>query len=128
MLLEKVDEYHRQRTAHQCEAAGVDPDVLHPAAELVDHRHDIVAHVAEMQEPRQYRHGDHHLRPGLHVNSKKHEKRHEEMAKDDQHTNVPPRTILSLYIPECLLRDGSVPDQEILREMNVGVKHREGKK
>ena len=50
------------------------------------------------------------------------------MAEDDQHADVPPRAVLALHVPERLLRDGGIPDQEVLREMDVGVKHREGEK
>ena len=50
------------------------------------------------------------------------------MAKDEQHAQIPPSAVLTFDIPEGLFRNGRIPDEKVLRKMDVGIEHGEGKK
>ena len=89
-------------------------------------------HIAVMHEPGPDRETGHQREPMLHIDSQQDEKRHKEMAENDDLADPKPsvplagtRTNLAQDVPERFFGDIGVPDDEILSKGDVGVKYRE---
>src|SRR5947207_8366086 len=84
---------------------------------------DVKGEVEVVHQPCPHPNRRHVTKLALHIDAEQSEERQEEMAKDDDHSDPKPRPSFANDIPERLLRDITVPDDEVLREMDVSVEH-----
>src|SRR5947209_20605124 len=77
-----------------------------------------------MHEPRPRRHRHHKFKHVLHIDPQKRQEWNEEVAEDNNQPDPPPRALLANHIPRGLVRNVAIPNDEVLSEMDVGIKHR----
>src|SRR5437016_14619255 len=94
----------------------------------MENRHNVKGQVDEVHQPRPNAKGGHVRKDMLDVDPQQAQERHEKMAENNDHPDAPPASLFTHHVPEGFFGHVAIPDNEILREMNVGVKDREGKK
>ena len=93
----------------------------------MQNRHNIKGEIDKLHQPGPNPDWDHE--PGeFYIDPQKGQKRNKEMPEDDDHSNGPPRTAFANFIPKRLLRHVGIPDDEILRKMDISVEHSESQK
>ncbi len=92
----------------------------------VQNWHDVEGEIAEVHEPRPHAKRDHHRQGQFRVDAQQRQEGQREVAEDDYHADVRPTPFFADHVPKGFFRHVGVPDDEVLREMDVGVENREG--
>ena len=90
------------------------------------HGHDVKRQIDEMHQPRPNAERKHEGEDVLHIDTQQRQEREEEMAENNDQADIEPSPFFADDIPESFLRHIPVPNDEVLREMDVGIKDREG--
>ena len=117
--VEILDEHHRQHAANERHAGDVEP--VDGESRLVNQRHDVEGHVAEVHEPRPDGERDHERKLELRVLIQHRDEGHEKVTEDDDHPDLPPRPDFTFHVVIGFLGNVRVVDEEVLGEMDVGV-------
>ena len=86
---------------------------------------DVEGQIDKMHEPSPDTDGRHVWKNTLHIDPQQAEEGNEEVTKDDNDANPEPSTFLPHDVPERLFGHVAIPNDKILRKVNVGVKYRE---
>src|SRR2546423_5709865 len=89
--------------------------------------HDVETNVTEMHQPGPDHQGNHDREAQLEIDAEERQKWEKEMAENNQHSEIPPRSCFALGVPKRFLRHVRIPDDEVLRKMDVSVENRESK-
>src|SRR5690349_18928471 len=91
---------------------------------LMDGRSGIEPLVKEAHQQDPSHQGRHKTEFQFDIDSQQQEKWQKEMAEDNHETHQPPKTRFTQDIMKGFLRHVGVPDDEVLREVDVRVEHR----
>ena len=83
-------------------------------------RHDVERQINEMHQPGPCAKRDHIGEDAFDINPQQAEKRKEEVSKYDDQTDIPPGPFFAQDIPERFLWHVAIPNNEVLRESDVG--------
>ena len=119
-------EYGGYNAGHECPAAKIHP-VQNESVRMKD-GHDVERHVDKVHQPGPDADAEHVGKHTLQIDTEQTEERYEEVAKNDNQTDVKPSPLLPCKIPEGLLRKIGIPDDKILGKRYIGIKYRERKK
>src|SRR4029079_18065958 len=98
VALEILDESQRKHSGEKRQARKVRP--VQPKVIRIDLGHDVKSHVAVVHDPSPNTEGDHHRKIELRIDAEQRQDRQGEMAENEDHADIPPRTFLALHIPE----------------------------
>src|SRR5207302_9958259 len=92
----------------------------------MQHRHNVERQIDKMHEPAPGAERQHEPEIRFNIDAQQRQEGHEEMAENDDQADIPPGAALAENVPERFLGNVAVPNDEILRESDVSIKHREG--
>src|SRR5882724_6550257 len=117
------EEDRGQNSQHECNATEIQPDPLPWISLWMKYRMDLKGHVEIMHQPRPDGDGCHIRKHAFQINSQQAKEGREEMAEDNDHANEEPRPLLAQNVKSPFIREIAVPDNEVLREIDVSVEH-----
>ena len=127
VAVEVFQENPTEKSAHEREAPELQPDPLERIAVRMMCRQDVEGQVHEVhcQGPRTDR--QHDFKISLCLHRQQHKERQQEMAEDQKQAYPPPRAVLTNEVPEGFGGHICIPDDEVLRELDVSLEDGERK-
>src|SRR5882724_7427126 len=123
-----LEESPAQQAAHERKAARIQPDPLKGEAFRMGYWQDVEGEIDPMHQPGPDANGGHVGEDALHIDPQQTQERNEKVTEDNNDTDPKPGALLANHIPESFFRHIAVPNDEVLGEMDVSVKHRECEK